>query len=383
VDLILGTRLSQHDPDESPLLVISCGHAFTMESIDGIIELERHYKKYEGKWCDILPLDDLFSEQSPRKLSRKLKCPLCFTDFKFKRYNRFRNYFLMHNSKVKLSMEMNRLLDSSRKIAESATNLERLKKALDQVKQTLKTQSPYTITKDLESHYLENSFKLPDYLRNEWKLPLIIAEALILISMIKISVHKGNAKALLSYFFKSSENLKKGFAWAIDSKRFATAFDILYTDVRLKCAFLRYAGKWNNAFKQGSEQLMKLREKIVGETKSLIQTFSLISLSENQLKSVKEISEQFEKLSSDELTPEEAKMVIEAMSKEIGGVYGGFGSRWNMCRNGHPYVIGECGGAMQISTCPECKETIGGQSHALAVGNSEARDFLRIAGLER
>jgi hypothetical protein len=30
------------------------------------------------------------------------------------------------------------------------------------------------------------------------------------------------------------------------------------------------------------------------------------------------------------------------------------------CPNGHYYVIGECGGAMEKSKCPECKEEIGG-----------------------
>jgi hypothetical protein len=28
---------------------------------------------------------------------------------------------------------------------------------------------------------------------------------------------------------------------------------------------------------------------------------------------------------------------------------------WFECPNGHPYVIGECGGAMQVAICPECK----------------------------
>jgi hypothetical protein len=46
------------------------------------------------------------------------------------------------------------------------------------------------------------------------------------------------------------------------------------------------------------------------------------------------------------------KMIIEAV---------GLGSgHWFECPNGHPYVIGECGGAMEKSLCPECKAEIGG-----------------------
>lgn len=41
----------------------------------------------------------------------------------------------------------------------------------------------------------------------------------------------------------------------------------------------------------------------------------------------------------------------------------------------HPYFIGECGGAMQGATCPDCKAPIGGSSHTLVVGNSAATEF--------
>ena len=33
---------------------------------------------------------------------------------------------------------------------------------------------------------------------------------------------------------------------------------------------------------------------------------------------------------------------------------------WYECPNGHVYAIGECGGAMEESKCPECNAKIGG-----------------------
>ncbi|XP_064247770.1 NFX1-type zinc finger-containing protein 1 [Passer domesticus] len=48
---------------------------------------------------------------------------------------------------------------------------------------------------------------------------------------------------------------------------------------------------------------------------------------------------------------------------------------WFKCKNGHIYVIGECGGAMQKSTCPECHEVIGGTNHALDSSNSLAPEM--------
>ncbi|KAF5338164.1 hypothetical protein D9758_014722 [Tetrapyrgos nigripes] len=49
------------------------------------------------------------------------------------------------------------------------------------------------------------------------------------------------------------------------------------------------------------------------------------------------------------------------------------------CRNGHVFVIGECGGAMQASRCPECGEPVGGSSHRLDNTNRQALDFEDIA----
>ncbi|KAL4853487.1 NFX1-type zinc finger-containing protein 1 [Chlorella vulgaris] len=51
---------------------------------------------------------------------------------------------------------------------------------------------------------------------------------------------------------------------------------------------------------------------------------------------------------------------------------------WFTCPQGHLYVIGECGGAMQQSRCPECGATVGGSSHRLAAGNTAATSFLQM-----
>ncbi|MCO5562178.1 hypothetical protein L7F22_015804 [Adiantum nelumboides] len=59
--------------------------------------------------------------------------------------------------------------------------------------------------------------------------------------------------------------------------------------------------------------------------------------------------------------------VVEAMMKEVGGR-----GHWYQCPNGHYYVVGECGGPMQVSKCPDCKATVGGQNHAPAEGNTHS-----------
>lgn len=42
---------------------------------------------------------------------------------------------------------------------------------------------------------------------------------------------------------------------------------------------------------------------------------------------------------------------------------------WHECPNGHRYLIGECGGAMEQSKCPDCNAAVGGGSHTLLASN--------------
>ena len=44
VDLIGLATLAEHDPAESPLMKLPCGHIFTVESLDGVLELSKYYQ---------------------------------------------------------------------------------------------------------------------------------------------------------------------------------------------------------------------------------------------------------------------------------------------------------------------------------------------------
>ncbi|NXY18307.1 ZNFX1 protein, partial [Atrichornis clamosus] len=67
--------------------------------------------------------------------------------------------------------------------------------------------------------------------------------------------------------------------------------------------------------------------------------------------------------------------VSEAERVQIVSAIGYPRGHWFKCKNGHIYVIGECGGAMQRSRCPECHEVIGGTNHALESTNSLATEM--------
>ena len=87
--------------------------------------------------------------------------------------------------------------------------------------------------------------------------------------------------------------------------------------------------------------------------------------------SAKSFLDLIEKLSKDYevcgLSSQERLMIVEAIGLKKG--------HWFKCRNGHYYCIGECGGAMVKSKCPECGEVIGGQQHRLVSDNVHAPEM--------
>lgn len=68
-------------------------------------------------------------------------------------------------------------------------------------------------------------------------------------------------------------------------------------------------------------------------------------------------------------------IITESEKREIVRAIGLKAGHWYKCPNGHYYCIGECGGAMQVSKCPDCGEQIGGHNHALLRGNQLAREM--------
>ncbi|KAF9905305.1 hypothetical protein EC991_001853 [Linnemannia zychae] len=65
------------------------------------------------------------------------------------------------------------------------------------------------------------------------------------------------------------------------------------------------------------------------------------------------------------LTEEERVEIFRAVSAHMLG-----SGHWYRCPNGHQYVIGECGMAMEEASCPECGARIGGGHHALLRSNA-------------
>ncbi|CAG9858900.1 unnamed protein product [Phyllotreta striolata] len=90
---------------------------------------------------------------------------------------------------------------------------------------------------------------------------------------------------------------------------------------------------------------------------------------DNLDKSIKEKLEELKKSTSSpiNITDVEKKEIVQALGLTPG--------HWFKCPNGHPYIITECGGAMQTSRCNECQAPIGGSNHTLLATNALASEM--------
>uniref|UniRef100_A0AC35GUL3 RZ-type domain-containing protein n=1 Tax=Panagrolaimus sp. PS1159 TaxID=55785 RepID=A0AC35GUL3_9BILA len=84
-----------------------------------------------------------------------------------------------------------------------------------------------------------------------------------------------------------------------------------------------------------------------------------------------EMSQKLEKLASIHhvtnfgISQKERIEIIKAVGSDV--------THWYKCPNGHTYGIGDCGGAVVTTKCPECKEEIGGENHRILGSNQDAQ----------
>ncbi|KAG1474195.1 hypothetical protein G6F56_000498 [Rhizopus delemar] len=78
-----------------------------------------------------------------------------------------------------------------------------------------------------------------------------------------------------------------------------------------------------------------------------------------------------------ELTDNERQQIVNAMNQEVQdtGIHSIVGGRWFVCPNEHPYHIGDCGGATEVSKCPDCSAPIGGTQHRVIESNRFYGEF--------
>ncbi|KAH9865451.1 hypothetical protein J1614_009035 [Plenodomus biglobosus] len=70
----------------------------------------------------------------------------------------------------------------------------------------------------------------------------------------------------------------------------------------------------------------------------------------------------------------EMDMIKQAMVSGKGDIATHSG-HWYKCAKGHPFAVGECGMPMELARCPECGNPVGGQNHTPTAGVTRAENM--------
>ncbi|KAL4785910.1 hypothetical protein BJX76DRAFT_366539 [Aspergillus varians] len=426
VDLIMFNTYGKINVDEDPCVFLSCGHFYTVSSLDGIMDMKEYY--------NVDPVTDTII--GPRSAQRvvssdsKLRgCPECRLPLRdIHRYNRIIKKALLDESTkrfiVTASSTYKGLVDA---VSRREIELE-----------NARADSPYLTTTGLPGDSaVVGSTKWPGTKEKlEKKIDKFIK------SMAAAEQPYGRVNALL-VSAASREDTVKSDVFQVDESKIQTGFQIRGQVLQLRLAWAILWGQWSILTdprvdpKLRSERYDEVGNQVKGfirdcwsirdssktarllaqEVEAMVYyaLFSLLSLSisrkkgqQESLDSDNELHNQAsttlqacETLYSDNLgtlgflkddiekakgllngatfysfvSTEEKKQIYNAMASQFLGT-----GHWYYCRNGHPFTVGECGMPMEEARCLQCGERVGGLDHTPSAGVRRADDLEREFG---
>ncbi|CAG8486394.1 199_t:CDS:10, partial [Diversispora eburnea] len=485
VDLIMQTTFSEVDWTTERMIVLECGHVFTAETLDNLMEMKSVYHMdFMENWIDIKEITD-----QPGELKR---CPNCRAPIKnIQRYGRIikkcvldvqnRKFLREYNRRLKvIQVELEEIIKNLEKNREKV--LEKLKKSdLPDLKQRNNNDDDfYEIDKKIkrivpdivppEECEILTKYSIPPYHEELWRkhvspllfnyrqVSLIISNStnppyklayeaavaslfaakskerfymddlindfsLLQISNdspavlknkfqetlkeVGISVPKVDRKIYLAAFFELI-NIQKAMFHEVskiipelptEMKQHNVSIHLPYKDY-----WMDFANVLINSLRKHIEHIIQIsneskynlglspiqQREIKNKCSDIKMNCLVIKLGilpsmngvyyfkeqcneriETVLREIKEIKNATD--NAGRLSYEEKLKIHQAMRQEFLG-----SGHWYQCPNGHPYTIGDCGGADQISRCPECGAFIGGSNHQTLSGNELNVEFERM-----
>jgi hypothetical protein len=336
------------DSETDPIIQLPCKHIITVDTLDGIFKMEELFYERNPRTAAWISLKPITAQQlNDAKLSPH--CPFCKARIReVFRYYRALNMLAESYNKRRLIKQVSETCNQWRQTLEEFKSKKNLKSqtVTDKIRNCLRIEDnlekldPTRIIWERQSRM--NPSELP-YLARRYVQPYTMVLAEIV--------------AVYEFCFTRFSDLEP----KIKSEGVITTIRLLK---------LCQEDKLESSHAKARASLINLLQHCVQEDKDLFMN-ELKSLNDPELEAISS------KLSKDEL-----KMIWEAMKRDIGSGVGSFGGHWYECPNGHVYTIGECGGAMETSRCPECNAEIGGMNHQSASGNRPAASFLHEIGRE-
>ncbi|RFN53836.1 nfx1-type zinc finger-containing protein 1 [Fusarium flagelliforme] len=417
VDLLEFRSYAAIDLDESPIVVLGCGHFFTSETLDGLVGLDEVYLKDGfGNFTGLKNISGSLAQTTPC-------CPDCkrtIRQFATKRYNRVINRAVMDDickrflikgqtaleklnhklAKVEAALAASRR-STSMALHHTATTFFRerhsgiktlensaiyLQQVIGEENQPAKklinaiaTSRPAvadgssSITQLMEALKLSRSAP-DDQLLLGARLAILEAQQIQLMDAFMVSksqeknVHK-NALDLpvTDKWFKTCQELMEEAKEAKLPRIFIAA--------TLAFAKIARAATWSAKSERNPSGAQESDHIETARTLLSTASFFCLSLGDSDVltKRLEDMMELYEPR-VEEVTPEELASIRSAMVTGPHGMATHSG-HWYNCVNGHPFAIGECGMPMETARCPECGAAIGGANHRIVNGVSRAENM--------
>ncbi|KAF3200213.1 hypothetical protein TWF106_003447 [Orbilia oligospora] len=414
VDLLTFEIYEKIDLDADPVMVLKCGHIYTMSSLDGFLELEKHYQMdQEGGKRRILMSGEALKG-----------CPDCRRPFRdIDRYNRvFKSVLLDELTRRFVARSASEYADLMGRLEEFESGIERGRDGLLE---------QFSGEKPDEARALLNNYK-----KKGRHIQRLIRE--FNISVLETEQPLTKVNDLYNAALAKRGSAEEGQSFNFDKARIQTGLTYRgkCLDAKAKWVIL---SDWQTISTLNSVPLSikrSLRDSIDTEVKEAIKNtsklreqcqeahlhqqevearvyhahFSVLSMLNDKAREVrtdatveaavkkKELNSlnECDKLCKEypgtlgrlqnivevarravngqvfytKVTNEEEMMVIRAMAEEFLG-----SGHWYYCVNGHPFTVGDCGMPMELARCPECGQQIGGQDHIAAEGVRLASEF--------
>ncbi|KAK0269421.1 hypothetical protein LTS00_017284 [Friedmanniomyces endolithicus] len=410
------------DLGEEPCNFTPCGHIFTLSTMDGIMDMRKHYETdlISGKLIGLKTTSEPFSsdelkkplaqrgslrphrersllDESTKKLiawSNRTHSELSdrlasnqeeiltntgadFTQIKDLTLRGSLTKQVATVKKLKISKRYRKVFNSRNTIQSFADKLRKDEQPYQRVRDMVETlrRSKDGADQLVEFQFASSELQLREHLQ---AISLLIRCDLIIYSDV-VAVHKGQGAG------------RAGGAVSVETSAQRTRCDQLITDaqsslnvrqeVEGQLFWAKFAAMDCDSFDVTLEAVSpvdSLRNQTINaealqrlrDAETVCKRF--VDRDTDPTKGLMEEIQDARRTLNEGLSTSEMRTVVTAMTKEFSGT-----GHWYRCANGHPFTVGECGMPMQLARCPACGAGIGGQHHQPTEGVQAAHDIER------
>jgi len=341
VDMIMLATYADHDVDDDPIVFLSCAHFFAASTLDGQLGMNQVYRREDasGAFIGLLPLRDADITEKPKC------CPECRTHISgVLRYGRLLQFSGLRVLERKHMADVGATLNAIQNNMDNPKMATVIDEALERIER-----SPMRLV-------FEACAGSADIEPSPPTVSLIRGLGLRAKIYGKLAVEKDDT------------NYKVAHGSFVRAIEVATSSSSYRSVAELRIAKVEFLVKFETNMEIVRNEAMPVLEWVILNCPHF----------EDLVKRARDLRTELSK----SISREEIAEIVRAMSGLRQGGYDGVGSasaHWYECPNGHPYFIGECGGAMQTGQCYECGEAVGGTGHRLNSTNRQAGGLVREA----